>query len=56
MKRRDLLRYTALATGAAVSAPLASILLSGCKPDVVANDSDYQLKFFAQEKFTLVRL
>lgn len=55
MKRRDLLKYTALATGAAVSAPLASVLLSGCKPDVVANDLDYQLKFFDEEQFALVR-
>ena len=55
MKRRDLLKYTALATGAAVSAPLASVLLSGCKPDIVANDLDYELKFFDEEQLALVR-
>lgn len=55
MKRRDLLKYTALATGAAVTAPLASVLLSGCAPDTVANDLDYKLKFFDEEQFALVR-
>jgi len=55
MKRRDLLKYTALATGAAVSTPLASVLLSGCKADLVENDLDYELKFFDEEQFALVR-
>ncbi|MEL6944575.1 MAG: gluconate 2-dehydrogenase subunit 3 family protein, partial [Bacteroidota bacterium] len=55
MNRRDLIKYTALATGAAVSAPLASVLLSGCSPDTVESDSAYKLKFFDEKQFDLVR-
>jgi len=31
MKRRDILRYTAYVTGAAITAPIASTFVSGCK-------------------------
>lgn len=34
MKRRAILKYTALATGAAESAPLLSSLLVGCQADI----------------------
>ena len=33
MKRRELLKYTGYFAGAALSAPLASALLTGCKRD-----------------------
>lgn len=35
MKRRQIIKYTSLATGAAISAPLMSVLLTGCKTDEV---------------------
>ena len=52
MKRRAILKYTALATGAAVSAPLASVLLSGCKTEPVEH---YKPKFFQPEEFRLLK-
>ncbi|MEM8525533.1 MAG: gluconate 2-dehydrogenase subunit 3 family protein [Bacteroidota bacterium] len=55
MNRRDILKYTALVTGAAVSAPLASALLSSCQSGIAADDIDYELKFFDEEQFALVR-
>ncbi len=33
LSRRDILRYTALITGSAVSASLAGVILSGCSPE-----------------------
>lgn len=55
MKRREILKYTALVTGAAVSAPLFSSLLVGCKSEIAENDVGSQLAFFSQEEFTLVK-
>ena len=54
MERRQLLRYTAYFTGAAVGAPLMSTLLSGCKTDTMAEAVD-QLSFFSGEEFSLVK-
>lgn len=55
MKRREILKYTALATGAAVSAPLAGSLLAGCNADVAVNTDDYALQFFDDQQFMLVK-
>ncbi len=55
MKRRDILKYTALATGAAVAAPLVSSLLAGCRPEAAADASDSALQFFSREEFSLVK-
>lgn len=52
MKRRTLLKYTSLATGAAVGAPLMGILLSGCQPEVVDN---YVPTFFTPEEYGQVK-
>lgn len=53
MNRRELIRYTALATGAAVCSPLLSALLSGCTTHV--DDSvAYTPIFFSKEDFNLV--
>lgn len=52
MKRRDILKYTALTTGAALSAPLAAILLSGCR---VEPEEDYLPQFFQKEEFDLIK-
>lgn len=53
MKRREILKYTALMTGAAVSAPLLSSILSGC---TISNESlsNFQAQFFSKEDFKLV--
>lgn len=53
MNRRDILKYTALATGAAISAPLTSILLSGCKTEPPVEN--YLPKFFQKKEFELVK-
>ena len=55
MKRREILRYTALATGAIVGAPLLSTILSGCKTDVVDNAVDYSLQFFNKQDFAMMK-
>ena len=52
MNRRTILKYTALATGAAVSGPLMSVILSGCQPDVADN---YQPKFFNENEMSQLR-
>lgn len=54
MKRRDLLKYTALATGAALSAPLISSLLTSCASEVTDTAGTDQLHFFNQQEFELV--
>jgi hypothetical protein len=54
MKRRDILRYTAMMSGAVIAAPLAVSFLSGCKTDVLANAVDFQPSFFDAESFKFV--
>lgn len=54
MKRREILRRTAVITGAAVSAPLALSLLSGCKTDAAEAMSD-ALSFFSSDDMSLVQ-
>ena len=55
MKRREILRYTALATGAAISAPLLSSLLVGCQSEVVPAITAEELAFFSGTEFELVK-
>lgn len=55
MKRREILKYTALATGAAIGAPLFSSLLVGCKSEIAESGVDSQLRFFSQQEFALVK-
>ena len=56
MNRRELLRYTAYLTGMAVSAPVASALLAGCKRDeaVAAGDAVYAPEFFNDDEYTFI--
>lgn len=56
MNRREILRYAAYATGVAVSAPLASAFLVGCKRDaeVAAGTAVYEPKFFTAEEFEFI--
>ncbi|MBB4080264.1 hypothetical protein GGR28_002894 [Lewinella aquimaris] len=56
MKRRDLLRYTAYITGVAVSGPVASALLSGCKRDeaVAAGEAVYKPGFFNDDEYEYI--
>ncbi len=57
MNRREILKYTALATGAAVSGSLASIILSGCGSDAAdkAVADGFQAKFFAEGEMMQLR-
>ena len=55
MKRREILRYTAFATGAAISAPLLSSLLVGCQSEVATNSTAEGLAFFNSAEFELVK-
>ena len=50
MNRRDMLKYTALLTGAAVSAPFASAFLSGCTRET----ANSELLFFDSDQFDLL--
>ena len=56
MERRAILKYTALVTGAAISAPLASSLLVACQADRGnANDpKQKEFYFFGSDDFELV--
>lgn len=65
MNRREVLRYTAWITGSAVSASLASVILSGCSEqkseqnNAIGTDNAAHsglLHFFTPEQFTLVGL
>lgn len=53
MNRREILKYAALMTGAAVSAPLLSSILSGCTT-TKESLTDFQPHFFSKEDFKLV--
>lgn len=54
MKRREIIKYTSLATGAALSMPLMSALMSGCKTDeIVETASD--LKLFSQAEMSSLK-
>lgn len=52
IKRRQILKYTAYITGAAVTLPLATTLLSGCKTDAAGKIKDYVPVFFSKEEMT----
>lgn len=56
MNRREILRYAAYATGAAISAPLASAFLLGCKRDaaVEAGIVAYEPTFFNAEEYQFI--
>lgn len=61
MKRRDILRYTALLTGSAVSTSLAGAVLSGCSESAPEKQPDQPaggqvLHYFSPEQFALVTL
>lgn len=65
MNRREVLRYTAWITGSAISASLASVILSGCSEQTPKQNSAKNvdaaaapslLHFFTPEQFTLVAL
>lgn len=53
MKRRDILKYTAYATGFAVTGSLASALLSGCKAEPPSTTA-YQPAFFTEAEYATI--
>lgn len=55
MNRRDILKYTAYVTGAAVGAPLWATLITGCKIDPPENTTQYTPSFFGKEDFALLQ-
>ena len=55
MERRELIRLITLATGAVLSAPLSSSLLTACKKVAPVRDSDYTLQFFNEQEFSFVQ-
>jgi hypothetical protein len=54
MNRRQILRYTAYATGFAVSAPLASVLLTGCKADAEMLAPSFKPGFFSEAEYEYI--
>ncbi len=54
MKRRDVLKYTALATGTILSAPLISGILTGCRSEVAIIDP-YEPIFFKEQEFGILK-
>lgn len=55
MKRRELLKLTALATGAAVCSPLAGSILSGCTSAPLETASGYEPVFFTPKQFEFIQ-
>jgi len=57
MNRREILRYAGLATGFAVSAPIASAFFTSCKSDPEIKDTGYAPAFFTGAEYAyLTRL
>lgn len=54
MTRREILKYTALATGATVVAPLTTVFLSGCQSEVVKTSS-FEPAFFTKSSFKVLQ-
>jgi hypothetical protein len=52
MNRREILKYVAFATGAAISTPLITSILSGCNAPVTKNEEEYVLHFFSPAEFS----
>ena len=56
MKRREVIKLVALSTGATLSIPLISSLVTGCTTkEVKKNSGDYQLVFFDKDDYLLVQ-
>ena len=55
MKRRELIRLMTLATGAVLSVPLSSALLTACQKVKHVKESDYTLQFFNVQEFSFVK-
>lgn len=53
MNRRKILQYVAYTTGAAVSVPLASSLLVGCRPETATGVAS-QLHFFDEDQYSMI--
>jgi hypothetical protein len=54
MNRREVLRYTAYVTGFAISAPLASALLTGCKAEPEMLEPGFKPAFFTDAEYEYV--
>lgn len=54
MKRREILRYTAYITGAAVGAPIAASLLAGCKPNAVTDEVTSMVSAFSDNQMSFI--
>lgn len=55
MKRREILRYTALATGSAICMPLLNALLTGCATGERQQADGYRPQFFTEDQFELLK-
>ena len=55
MNRREIIQYTALASGAAVCSPLLSLLLSSCSTDPSKLEPGEGLSFFNKTDFELIK-
>ncbi len=56
MERRQILRYAAYATGAAITAPFAGAFLTGCARDEVQQAAaDQQRYYFADDEYTFLQ-
>lgn len=54
MHRREVLKYTTILTGTALSAPLVASLISGCQPDMRVERAVGKLSFFNPDEFSLI--
>lgn len=54
MKRRDILKYTVVATGTLLTAPLISSILTGCRSEVAVVDP-YVPIFFKEQEFAFIQ-
>ena len=55
MERRELIKLVTMATGAALTVPLTSSILTACNKITPVKNSDYSLQYFKSEDFSSVQ-
>lgn len=55
MKRREILKYTALVTGSAICMPLLNSLVAGCATGEQQQTDGYLPRFFNEDQFELLK-
>lgn len=55
MNRREIIKLVTLATGSVLSFSVTNSLLIGCKDITIAKEEEYELQFFNEKEFSLLK-